>query len=369
MKASDIPSLRLQSQLISPDEILGPKEAVSHLGALQAQDYRASLWAVGLRCKKGTTKREVEAAYESRRIIRTWLLRGTLHCAASEDIRWVTDQIYPRLWRTATLRDQHLGLSSEIVEKTKLALYEALKGGVRLSRSEVYALFEKTGVPTRNNLGYHMLYRAAWDGLICFGPHKEKEPTFVLLNEWVDEQKTHSNENALKELALRYFRGHGPATIRDYVWWSGIRLSEAKEGIENAGSTLVKEQVNGEEYVMAEGFGNRDPDGDTAYLLPAFDEYIIGYANRDAVLQQYVGNKKTNGGSNLFVHSNGVFLPTLVINGQVVGVWKSKPTRNGTTLTITLFKKLEKIESNCIQHAAERYGVFLEQEVEVKIQN
>ena len=132
------------------------------MGAIQAQDYYAALWAIGLRCREGTTVKDVEDAIAKKKIARTWLMRGTLHFAASSDIHWMLRLFAPRLLKTAITRDRHLGLSDKVVEKTKVLFYNALKGGKQLTRKEMYAVLKKGGVPSNNNLGYHMLYRAAW---------------------------------------------------------------------------------------------------------------------------------------------------------------------------------------------------------------
>ena len=366
--SDQIPRSRLANLNIASDSRMTPEEAVSSLGALQAQDYQASLWAIALRCKHGTTKREVENALGTRKVVRTWLLRGTLHCAASVDIKWITELIYPRLLRTAILRDQHLVLSNEIVERTKSVLFEALKGGNQLTRSEVYKLFENANVPTKNNLGYHMLYRAAWDGLICFGPHNGKEPSFVILNEWIPEHRKYTGNVALKELALRYFSSHGPATVSDYVWWSGIKTSDARTGIELASSTLSTEEIDGKIYYYVKQ-AKRFPSGENqTHLLPAFDEYLLGYKDRQAVLGDSQTKEALKNDISNIVHSNGVFLPTVVIDGQVSGVWKSKIGTKKVVVTVNLFRKLESAQQSSIREASDSYGAFLEQPVEVKIQ-
>ena len=334
---------------------------------LQAQDYQASLWAIGLRCKQGTTKREVENVIRTRKVVRTWLLRGTLHFAASIEVKWITELIYPRLLRIAMLRDQHLGLSNETVERTKSVLFNALKGGKQLTRSEVYKLFKSTNVPIENNLGYHMLYRAAWDGLICFGPNNGKEPSFVLLDEWIPEYRKYTGNVALKELALRYFSSHGPATMSDYVWWSGVKVSDARTVIELASSALSTEQIEGRTYHYVKQARRLPSEENQTYLLPAFDEYLLDYKDRQVVLggsqtKETLKNNKSN-----FVHSNGVFLPTVVIDGRVSGVWKNKVGTKKVVVTVNLFRKLEAAQQSSIKEAADSYGAFLEQPVELKL--
>ncbi len=250
LEADEIVGYRMGSQRICGAIGIAPEEAVHTLGALQAQDYGAALWAIGLRSRPDTTKSDVEDAISKKKIVRTWLMRGTIHFASSLDVRWMAGLLAPRLINIARQRDRGLGLSDAVVESVKSMFYEALKGGKMLSREEMYAILKKCGIPKKDNLGYHMLYRAAWDGLICFGPNDGKSPTFTLLDEWVGKETRLEGDKAVEELALRYFSSHGPATIKDFIWWSGLKASDTKLAISKLGSKLKEEVINGTTYRM-----------------------------------------------------------------------------------------------------------------------
>jgi hypothetical protein len=369
MEKEDIAAFRLSNQHINLSSPKSPADVLASLGAIQAQDYPAALWAIGLRCGDATTRRDVEEAIAKRSISRTWLMRGTLHFASSRDIHWMLGLFAPRLVNTAIARDRHLGLSDDVVRKAEGLFAEALKGNRQLAREEMYKVLEKGGVHAGGSLGYHMLYRAAWDGVICFGAHDGKQPTFELLDERIVSKTVLSNRQALAQLASRYFTSHGPATIKDYVWWSGLRITDAKTGIEGASPRLASEEVDGKTYHMASDMPKpRRRDGGV-HLLPAFDEYLVGYSDRSAMLGNEDTQRMLRSGKIFFTHSNGIFLPVVVADGEVVGTWKRKHEKGKVAVTIRPFVKLDGELIKGVKEAAKSYGDFLELPIATSFEN
>ena len=359
METRDITGCRLSSQHISLDSRRdSPEEVLASLGAVQAQDYAASLWAIALRCGRSATKADVEEAIAKRKISRTWLMRGTLHFASSLDIHWMLTLFAPRLLNTAISRDRHLGLGDDIIGKAEGLFARALKREGGLTRDEMYRVLHDGGLDVSGQLGYHLLYRAAWDGVICFGAHRGKQPTFELLEDRIASKRELSNDQALAELASRYFTSHGPATIRDYVWWSGLKVSEARAGIQ-ASPGLTSEGSDGKTYFMVKSSKRgRGPQG--VHLLPAFDEYLVGYADRSAMLGNEETQRMLKRGKIVFTHSNGIFLPVVVADGEVVGTWKRKNEKANVAVTIRPFTKFDEELTEGVKEAAGRYGDFLE---------
>jgi Winged helix DNA-binding domain len=359
MGDKDIASHRLANQHIAHLGLMAkrPEDALASMGAIQAQDYPAALWAMGLRCGSSKQK-DIEAAIAEKRIVRTWLMRGTLHFVASTDIRWMLRLLAPRLTAYSASRERQLGMSGGIIERSKVLFAKALEGGGQLTRDEMYRALEKGGITTRDARGYHLLYRAASDGLICFGAHDGKRPTFTLLDEWIAHREGVSVDQALGELASRYFTSRGPATIRDYVWWSGLKVSDARMGVGKASPLLVTEEMGGKTY-----YAPRDEppgkDGTSVHLLPAFDEYLVGYSDRSAMLGDERTQEMLRSGKITFTHSNGIFLPTIVIDGDVVGTWKRRDERGKAILTIQPFRRLDSEQMKGVRLAAEGYGEFL----------
>ncbi|MDE1851392.1 MAG: AlkZ family DNA glycosylase [Candidatus Micrarchaeota archaeon] len=366
MDSDEIADMRLLSQGITSETSARPEDVVSRMGAMQAQDYDAAMWAIGLRCRGGVTKADVESAIDKRRIARTWLMRGTLHFAHSNDIGWMLKLFAPRLIRTAMLRDAHLGLSDKVIDRTMALFEKALKGGRQLSRKEMYGVMRKGNVPTANNLGYHMLYRAAWDGLICFGLHDGKQPTFALMDEWLPKQKGMERDDALKELARRYFSSHGPATVKDYVWWSGLKVSEAMEGIGKASGDIKTEEVKGVTYYFPKKMPRQNGNTRNAHLLPAFDEYLVSYSDRSAMLDSRKTQEWLRSGKMAVIHSNGIFTPVIVIDGKVVGAWKRSKEKKGISVRLVPFGRISKEHMAQIKDAVEDYGRFFGTEAMLK---
>ena len=362
MRAEDLARSRLASQGIQPDSTAkSPEDVLTSLGAVQAQDYPAALWAIGLRCGDSATKADVEEAIAERRISRTWLMRGTLHFASSRDIHWMLRLFAPRLLKTAISRDAHLGLGDDAIAKAEALFAKALKREGQLTRDQMYDVLERGGMEVSGLLGYHMLYRAAWDGVICFGAHQGKQQTFELLEDRIGSRRELSNDQALAELTTRYFTSHGPATVKDYVWWSGLKVSDAKAGIQ-ASPGLASETVDKKTYFMAKS-SRRDAIGEGVHLLPAFDEYLVGYADRSAMLGDPDTQRMLRSGKIVFTHSNGIFLPVVVADGEVVGTWKRKNEKDRVVVAIRPFGELDDGRREGAREAAGRFGEFLEVDV------
>jgi hypothetical protein len=351
VKSTDIAYQRLITQRIAGERFEKPEEVVRWLGAIQAQDYLQALWAIGLRLKSATVA-DVERAILEGKIVRTWPMRGTLHFVPPEDARWMLKLSASRMLAKDGRRLEQLGLDEEIMERCKEHFYDALKGNRRLSRPEMMKLLEEAGISTEKQRGYHILWYVAQAGLICLGPMQDKQQTFVLLDEWVPDSRDLSREESLAELARRYFAGHGPATVHDFAWWAGLTVTEARSGLEAAMPELTSETIEGKEYWMT-----TDAPGHTAYdesrvdLLPAFDEYLLGYKDRGAVIAVEDATKVVPG-------KNGVFLPTIVVDGRVVGTWKRKLKKNSIDITMTPFTHPGDLDERAIK-AAERYSGFL----------
>jgi hypothetical protein len=348
---TDIICRRLVNQGIEGVKLEKPEEVVKWLGAIQAQDYLQSLWAIGLRLKSATVA-NIEQAISDGKIVRTWPMRGTLHFVPPEDAKWMLKLSASRMLAKDGRRLKQLGLNEEIMEHCKELFYDALKGNKRLSRPDMMRLVEKAGISTENQRGYHILWYVAQSGLICLGPMHDKQQTFVLLDEWAPNSRNLSREESLTELARRYFASHGPATIHDFAWWAGLTVTEARAGLEAAKPELSSETIDGKEYWM-----KSDAPGHIAYdksrvdLLPGFDEYLISYKDRGTVIAEEHAPKVVPG-------RNGVFRPVIVVGGRVVGTWKRRLKKNSMDITLSPFTHLGDAQQRAIE-AARSYSNFV----------
>jgi hypothetical protein len=344
----NIGSARLASQHIARPSAESPAHVVRWLGAVQAQDFLGALWAIGLRTK-GATEASVEAAIERREIVRTWPMRGTLHFVAAEDARWMTRLLTPRVIAGARSRYRQLGIDDAVFARSARAAERALAGGKRLRRDVLYGVWNEAGIVTDGSRGLHLLGYLAQTGVLCFGHRDGKQHTVALLDEWLPAARELERDEALGELARRYFTSHGPATAQDFAWWSGLTVTEARVGIDGARTALVSEKVGARTFWLA-------PSGPTrasgaAYLLPAWAEFTVAYRDRTDILDPKFAVRVNAGG--------GVLKPVIVRHGRVIGTWQRTIERRGVVVRQTFFARADRTDRAAIEAAARKYARFL----------
>jgi len=354
MTFTDIANMRLSSQHLAGNRFTTPGEIAGWMGAIQAQDYLMSRWAVGIRLP-GSTENEIEAAASDGQIIRTHLLRPTWHFVSPGDIYWLLQLSAPHLRSVVKRRHTELGLKDHILDKSSDILLDLLSSNNNLTREEIMTEFKKEGIEVDGSKSYHLLAWAEINGLICSGSSKGKKQTYALLKERVPEKESVTREDALTRLAGKYFTSHGPATLKDFAWWSGLSASVARTAIELAEPDLTSAEVDSVKYWMGKKY--KEAEENTVYLLPPFDEFIISYKDRSAVLSQ-INNRKA-------VSDNGIFKPVIVAHGQVTGLWKRTIIKEKVVVETALFGKPGKSEKAAIEKAAEAYGAFIGKKPEV----
>jgi hypothetical protein len=351
MLLRDIARQRLLNQRIASPTHDTPSDVVASLAGVQAQDYSGALWAIGLRLPNAT-EAGIKQAIADRTIIRTWAMRGTLHFVAASDAHWILELLAPRMIAKSVGRNRQLELTAAIFTRIEKILVKALQGGRRVTRDAAYKLLEGARISTARQRGIHILWHLAQQRVICFGTHAEKQPTFVLLDEWLPPIKKRGRDEALAELARRYFSSHGPATLRDFVWWSGLKVSDAKAGLEMISSQLEQHMVGGTVYWMSREAPPAQQVAATLNLLPSFDQFLIGYKDRGASLDPRHAHKITPGG-------NGMMMQAVLNHGRVVGTWKRAFQKNAVAVTANFFAPPKKDEARAFAGAAARYSQFL----------
>ncbi len=351
MEGAAIGLQRLRSQRIAGDRCASAHETVRWMGAMQAQAYDQAVWAIGLRTR-GATLADVERAIAERRIVLTWPLRGTLHAIPAEDARWILGLSAERTLRAAAGRRAQLGLDNATIDRCATLVRDALSGGKRITRPDVMALLEEDGVSTAGQRGYHILWHLALSALICLGPLEGRQQTIVRLDEWVPSARDLPREEALAELARRYFLSHGPATLPDFARWAGLTTADARVGLDGAAPQLIAHTCGEHDFWMgAETAQAAPPSTPHTCLLPGFDEYVLGYKDRADVLAPEHAQRIVPG-------NNGIFLPTVVVGGQVVGTWSLTRTKTGLRVTLRPFAPLA-VPPESLESAAYSYGTFL----------
>lgn len=346
-----VPRLRLLAQGIAHPRGPSAEAVVRHLGAVQAQDYPGALWSIGLRMPDAT-RADVERAVIDRAIVRTWPMRGTLHFVPATDAAWMLQLLAPRVLRSRASVYRFHELDDATLQKVRTVIERALTQEAVMTRRALFAELDAAGIPTVGQRGIHILQRLSMERMLCHGPHAGKEPTFTLFENWIRSSCTPSRDEALQLLAERYFISHGPATLRDFANWTGLTMADAKTALHLALPVLERLETEAGEMWMSNALGDDEAPGSRAHLLPGFDEYLLGYRDRSAVLDADHAEQIIPGG-------NGVFQATLITDGRVRGTWRRSSRRQGTTLRMLPFEPLSAPIRKAFATAADRYARFL----------
>jgi hypothetical protein len=349
-RLAGIAAERLNRQHIIAPACATPRDVVSWFGAVQAQDFAAMKWALGLRMREATDAR-VEAAIADGTIVRTWPLRNTLHVVATEDVRWMLALTGARMLARAASRYGQLELDDKTLRRSEAVLQRALEDGAQLTRVEIADALQRSRINTGGQRLIHIIQYAAVRGTICSAARRGKQFTFALLDDWIPAQEPWERERSLAELARRYFTSHGPAQLRDYVWWSGLTVADARGGIELAGADLETIDVDGIAHVRGSNAVHAADVTDSCVLLPFYDEYTVAYADRSAVSLRLRDAP--------FPSRGGILDPVVVCGGQVVATWKRTLQRTRVAITVSQLAKLTKKELRRVERAAQQYGEFV----------
>lgn len=342
----EIPHQRLDNQQIARQRFTTPGEVVAWLGALQGQDYAGAKWSVGLRLP-GATEADIQQAIADKAVLRSWVMRGTLHLVSAADIRWMVALVAPRLIAGNARRYEQLELDAATLARANALLAAALDGGGRLTRKDLLAMLEANGISTQGQRGYHMLGHASLNGLICQTTSERNNATFITM----PDSPLRPRDEAAAELARRYFTSRAPAALKDFLWWSGLTAAEGRAALDAIRSALVEEKIGGQGY-WRPASSDMVSSAPSAYLLPGFDEYLLGYQERGAVLPPQHAQKVCPGG-------NGVFYPTIVLDGQMVGTWKYMVKKGVAVITPTPFETFTPAQREAIAAAAQPFGRYL----------
>jgi hypothetical protein len=356
MTIHEISNTRLMNQRITSSNFKKPLEVVTWMGAIQAQDFLMSKWAIGMRHNL-SSEEMIESAIDKGEIIRTHVLRPTWHLIPAADVRWMTQLSSGKIKSSMKSRNRELELTDDIIIRTQSIIEKSLADRSFLTREELANEFTKANIRTDENRLSHILFSAELDGLVCNGPMKGRKITYSLLDEWIPEKREITRSEGLHELAGRYFTSRCPATIEDFIWWSNLSVTEAKIAVESIKSDFTFEQGTTGKYLLPNSFSLQKNDNNIVHLLPAYDEYLISYRDRSSSLSS-VYNKKT-------VSDNGIFYPVIVVNGQVAGRWKRSIQKNKVIITQDFFTPPEKEIKKQADIKAELYGRFLKKEIEI----
>jgi len=357
MLLDDIPHIRLFHQQVTETRLATPVEMVRHLGAVQSQDFAGAKWSLGLRLRP-VSDAAIEAAFDRGDILRTHILRPTWHFVLPEDIRWMLALTAPRVHQANKFIRRQLGLDESTLIRGGEAIARALRGGESLTRNELRDALERVGISMAggiNNEGQRLAHIVMWaelEGLICSGPRRGKQFTYMLLDERAPNARTMAEDEALAELTRRYFLSRGPATVIDYAKWSGLTVTQARRGIDSVADELRREEVGGKTYWRPPTTAVTRAPSPNAYLMSVYDEYISGYKEYEAIWDEAIGAR-------LMAMGNAL-QNIIVVDGRIVGTWRREFKKDELGVELNVMRAISDGEMAAIEKAAAQCGRFFE---------
>lgn len=331
---------RLTAQALAGEPLRSPEAVAERLLAVQGQDPRGARLAVRARTD-GVTAADVDRALSDRSLLITWLNRGTLHLVRSEDYPWLHALTAPTHFAGCKRRLQMEGMSEREGERAMEAIEKTLAEEGPLSGKDLRARLESAGVRVEGQLFIHLMFMAAARGILVRGPMLGKQHAYVLVRDWLGEQKPVDRTQAVTELARRYLVGHGPADDRDLARWAGLPLRDARAGLEAIAAELEQRDDGLVELAGSPAPAPLPP----PRLLGAFDPLLLGWTSRDEV----VGPHK------LLVTINGIFRPFALVEGRAVARWGLA----GGKVTIEHLGEVRKKDAAALEDEAQRVLEFL----------
>jgi len=347
-------AIRLQNQRIAASTFSTARDVVAWMGAVQAQEFWPAKWGVALRAR-GVTEADVDRELDSGRIVRTHILRPTWHFVAVDDIRWMLSISGPRVHGVSSYYYRKHGMTPALIARSQKVIVRALEGATALTRVELGERLVRARIRLFENLLAHLVMHAELEGLICSGPRRGKQSTYMLLDDRVRPAKRPAREEALAELARRYFTSHGPAKIQDFVWWSGMTVRDTKVALEALAGALVAETFDGETYWMAPSSPPARRTANTVDLLPIYDEYLIAYRDRRAMAEP----KLPDG------IQHDIFAHYLMIDGKVAGSWRKRDIGKTIDIALKPYRALSRPQLRTARGIADRLASFTGREVRI----
>ena len=346
----NIPLQRLHNQHIVRPFRGRVEDLVAWLGAVQAQEYPFAKWGLALRLGDEITDADIEHAFNEGKILRTHVMRPTWHFVSAADIVWMLELTAPRVHVTLASYLRSQGLETRLVRRAVSVLERALGGGHHLTRAELGERLTRQKITLSSfHLGFVMLY-AELEGVVCSGPRRGRQHTYALLAERARGAPRLSADESLAELVRRFFGSHGPATVRDFVWWSGLKTADARRGLDMIRARTFEQ--DGLTY-WSTTTARAKPGGDGVHLLPIYDEYLVAYRDRVAV---------PHASANV-----PPFRHAVVIDGQIAGTWRMQAAASSATLDVTPIRPLRRVEGRGVASVARRYAAFLGLPVALRI--
>jgi hypothetical protein len=326
--AKRLPAMRAAAQLLHrPGSARDPAEIARSIAGAQAQDVYAGPLQYRARSRTLTAADVTRARTEERSLLRTWVMRMTIHLIATDDAGWMLPLFEPRIEKWERRRLEQLGMPAADVSKSMRVAKRTLERVGPVTRPELRERIASAGVELDNQTGMHVVGLAVTSGLACLGPDRGRSTCLVLRDEWLGKMPSFDREKALAELSRRYLGAFGPATERDFAKWSSLPLRDLRAGLERIGGELSKTRVGEEVAFSLKRSRSRAPKKGKLRMLGTFDTYLLGYDDREFALPaEHQRAYKAGGG--------GWNRPVIVRDGVVIAGWGYR--RKGKGIEVTL---------------------------------
>lgn len=345
MTLTELARHRLINQQLADTKIKSAVEMTEWFGAVQGQEYAQTKWGLGLRLPH-LSDNDIENELNKGKILRTHLLRPTWHFVSAKDIRWLLKLTAPRVHQANAYMYRQLELDHKVFNRCNDILVATLQDGNQLTRDDINETFKKHKIIAKGHRLSYIMMNAELEGIICSGARQGNQFTYALLDKKVKHKKSFDKNDAIAKLTTLYFNSRSPATVRDFSTWSGLTVTDCKNGIAMIKPVLKKEVIGQQEYFFNPEMTQSDSQFEKIHLLPIYDEFIMGYKDRNAIMTL----KNT---------ASFRYDCMIVFGGQVIGTWKRTFSKNAIDMVFDFFKPLNKLQSRAFDEAVNRFSQFM----------
>jgi hypothetical protein len=349
MGATNVIDERLKNQKLSRTALRRPEDVVTWLGAVQSQDYFGAKWALAQRAL-GLTERAIDRDFDEGRFLRTHILRPTWHFVPAADLRWMMSLSAPRVHAGSASSYRNLELTPKILARAHAIFERALRGKQSLTRADLGAALGRGRIDAAGMRLAYIVMHAELEQVVTSGPRQGKKFTYMLVDDRATAGPVFDTRAALVELARRYFTSHGPATVRDFSWWSGLTMGQSRTALEALGSSVEQETIGGLTYWLVPSRSTGTATPSSIRLLPNYDEYLIAYRDRGNVqaLTTAIANREVD-----------VYAHVLVADGRFGGTWRRRSKPGADSISVEPIRALARQHTRDLTAAVERFGAFL----------
>ena len=355
MTFTELSKLRVNSQQIGGSVCKSAAQLVSYLGCVQAQEYALTKWSLGLRISQATDF-SIEEEFNKGNILRTHVLRPTWHFVSPADIRWMLKLTAPRVHAANAYMYRKVELDAKTFTRSRKIIVKALAAGGYLTRNEIKLVLKKNRIEADGFRLSYLMMDAELEELICSGPRAGNQFTYALLEQKAPAMVSFNKQDALRELSRRYFQSRGPATLKDFSTWSGLTMTDCKNGLQSLERTLLKERINDEDYYFVNQ-PSQSNKKNKLYLLPVYDKFIMGYKDRSPALVY----KSSLDAKSVFRFNN-----MIIDDGQITGTWRRNIEHKDMLLECDFFEPLSSKQQIALTHCVNQMSRFSDSKIIMK---